>query len=138
MYSVKNVFLAILLLVTSVGFSQTDKMKGWHLLDEEQDSMHGISIEQTYAYLKGRKSKPVIVAVIDSGVDTTQEDLKNVLWKNPKEIPGNGIDEDKNGYIDDEYGWNFLGGKDGRNIKQNQQKPAAYITGIKTSLPTKT
>ncbi len=68
--------------------------------------------------MKELKSNPVIVVVIDTGVDTTQEDLKNVLWKNPKEIPGNGIDDDGNGYIDDVYGWNFLGGKDGRNIKK--------------------
>ena len=51
-----------------------------------------------------------MVAVIDSGVDTLHEDLKEVLWRNPKEIPGNGIDDDKNGYVDDIYGWNFIGG----------------------------
>lgn len=117
MLSVKKLLPAILLLVTSVAFAQNDKLKGWHLLDEQKDGMQGISIEQTYNFLKGKKSKPVIVAVIDSGVDTTQEDLKNILWKNPGEIPGNNIDDDGNGYIDDVYGWNFLGGKDGRNIK---------------------
>ncbi|ULT40816.1 hypothetical protein KRR40_39770 [Niabella defluvii] len=47
------------------------------------------------------------MGVVDSGIDTTHEDLKPVLWINPKEIPGNGIDDDKNGYIDDIYGWNF-------------------------------
>lgn len=96
--------------------AQTD-VKGWHLLDARQNGYNGISLSPTYQFLKGKKSTPVVVAVIDTGVDTTQEDLKNILWKNPGEIPGNGIDDDGNGYVDDVYGWNFLGGKDGRNIK---------------------
>lgn len=56
------------------------------------------------------------MAVIDSGIDTAHEDLKPVLWQNKKEIPGNGVDDDKNGYTDDVHGWNFIGGKDGRNV----------------------
>lgn len=117
MRSRKNLLLTGLLFISSLAFSQADSLKGWHLRDEQTDSLHGISINKTYDFLKNRKSKPVIVAVIDSGVDTTNEDLKNILWVNPKEIAGNGIDEDGNGYIDDIHGWNFLGGKDGRNIK---------------------
>ena len=97
-------------------FAQSS-FKEWHLMDEATDSVHGISLNKTYNFLKGKKSKPVIVAVIDSGVDTTHEDLKNILWRNPNEIPNNGLDDDHNGYIDDVFGWNFLGGKDGRNIK---------------------
>jgi cell wall-associated protease len=54
-----------------------------------------------------------VVATIDSGIDTAQADLKPILW-NTKEIPGNGIDDDKNGYIDDIHGWNFLGGPGGK------------------------
>ena len=114
--SAKQFLFAGLLFISSIGFAQ-DSLKGWHLRDAATDSFRGISINKTYEFLKGKKSKPIIVAVIDGGVDTTNEDLKNVLWKNPKEIPGNGIDEDGNGYVDDIYGWNFLGGKDGRNVK---------------------
>jgi hypothetical protein len=61
--------------------------------------------------------RTVIVAVLDSGVDPNHEDLKDVMWTNPGEIPGNGIDDDGNGYIDDVHGWNFLGGKNGENIR---------------------
>ena len=93
-------------------FSQTavkDVPKGWHMLDPQKDGYYGIDVEKAYnELLKGKKSVPVIVAVIDSGIDTTHEDLKPVLWHNPGEIPGNGIDDDNNGYIDDVYGWNFF------------------------------
>ncbi|MGN7787956.1 S8 family peptidase [Niabella sp. 22666] len=90
--------------------------KGWHLKDLQKDGLYGISLDQAYDFLKskGLKSTPVIVGIVDSGIDTTHEDLKPVLWVNTKEIPGNGIDDDGNGYIDDIYGWNFLGSKDGK------------------------
>ncbi len=96
---------------------QSDPGKYWQLLDREQDHVNGTSVNKAYQQLlKGKKSHPVVVAVIDVGVDTGHEDLRGHLWRNPKEIPGNGIDDDGNGYVDDTYGWNFLGGKDGRNI----------------------
>lgn len=93
-------------------------LKGWHLKDLAKDSFYGISLDATYQFLVTKKSTPVIVAVIDSGVDTTHEDLKQILWHNPGEIPGNGIDDDCNGYIDDVYGWNFLGNRDGTNLRK--------------------
>ncbi len=100
--------------------------KGWHLLDKSTDGFYGIGTEKTYqTLLKGKKAKKtVLVAVIDSGVDTTHEDLRPILWHNPGEIPGNGIDDDKNGYVDDIYGWNFLGGKDGRNVTKDSYEAA--------------
>jgi len=89
----------------------------WYLRDPQLDKTPGTGTTRTYAeLLKGRVPTAVVVAVIDSGIDTAHVDLKPVLWRNPGEIPGNGIDDDKNGYIDDVHGWNFLGGKDGRNI----------------------
>jgi cell wall-associated protease len=85
----------------------------WFLRDPEQDSLLGVSSERAYeTLLKGQPSRTVIVAVIDSGVDIEHEDLKSVIWKNEKEIPGNGLDDDNNGYVDDVYGWNFIGGKE--------------------------
>src|SRR5690606_35937523 len=100
--------------------------KGWHLMDSKKDGFHGISLDQAYEFVKAKnnKGKTIVVAVIDSGIDTTHEDLKPVLWRNSGEIPGNGIDDDKNGYIDDVNGWNFIGGKDGRNVKVDSYEMA--------------
>jgi subtilisin family serine protease len=92
----------------------------WHLLHPATDSVQGVSAEKAHAqWLQGRTAVPVIVAVIDSGIDTDHEDLKDVLWVNPKEIPGNQRDDDGNGYVDDIHGWNFIGGKDGRNVNED-------------------
>lgn len=51
---------------------------------------------------------PVVVAVLDTGIDYQHEDLFQNIWKNEREIPGNGIDDDGNGYVDDVYGWDFF------------------------------
>jgi subtilisin family serine protease len=85
-------------------------------MDYAKNGYRGISLKEAYTLLKGKKSKPVIVAVIDSGIDTLQEDLKPIFWHNPKEIPNNQIDEDKNGLVDDAIGWNYLGAPNGENL----------------------
>ena len=129
----KNNFLSILftlgLFCSGSVFAQTavkETPKGWHLLEYQKDGFYGIGVEKAYqSLLKDKKARQtVVVAVIDSGIDTTHEDLKPVLWKNPGEIPGNGIDDDKNGYTDDIYGWNFLGGKDGKNVTKDSYEAA--------------
>lgn len=106
---------------------------GWHLLDNEKDGFSGISLGKAYELIQSKKlkSKKVLVAVIDSGIDTLHEDLKPILWTNKKEIPGNGIDDDKNGYVDDIHGWNFLGGKDGRNVKEDSYEGARVYHKLK-------
>jgi len=91
-----------------------DLPKNWHQLDLKADGFYGISLNNAYNFLKGKKSKTVVVATIDSGIDTTQTDLKTILWVNPKEIPNNGKDDDHNGYVDDVHGWDFLGGPGGK------------------------
>ncbi|WP_235643956.1 S8 family peptidase [[Flexibacter] sp. ATCC 35208] len=120
-------------LTTNSAYAQGNAVpKNWHLLDYTADSVYGTSVQRAYTeLLKGRKSTPVIVAVIDSGIDTLHEDLKSILWTNPKEIPGNGIDDDKNGYVDDVHGWNFLGGKDGRSLKDDSDEATREYVRLK-------
>jgi cell wall-associated protease len=90
---------------------------GWQMLDYRTDSVFGAGVNRAYEnLLKGKKAVPVIVAIIDMGVDTSHEDLVGHIWTNTREIPGNGIDDDGNGYVDDIHGWNFLGGKSGKNV----------------------
>jgi subtilisin family serine protease len=82
----------------------------WIHLDPMDDDIAGVSLNKAYQLLDGRLSNTVLVAVIDSGFDLDHEDLKDKYWINEDEIPNNGIDDDKNGYIDDIHGWNFIGG----------------------------
>ncbi|WP_366519228.1 S8 family peptidase [uncultured Dokdonia sp.] len=84
--------------------------QAWSSRDLRTDTIPGMSVDRTYAeILPGKSGQQVIVAVIDSGIDINHEDLKGRIWTNPKEIAGNGKDDDNNGYIDDVHGWNFLG-----------------------------
>ncbi len=130
MIGIKQTLLSILFFAFSFSsfaqgtYNKSELVKGWHLLDKEKDGVYGISLEKAYDFLRSKnlKSKRVLVAVIDSGVDTLQEDLVHILWTNPGEIPGNGIDDDHNGYVDDIHGWNFIGGKDGTNVKDDSQE----------------
>jgi subtilisin family serine protease len=120
------VLVAFTAIASAQGNSFKSPVKGWHLMDNQKDGFNGISLDKAYQFVQSKnlKSKTVIVAIIDSGVDTLHEDLKGILWTNPKEIPGNGIDDDNNGYVDDVHGWNFLGGKDGRNVKEDSYEGA--------------
>lgn len=94
-----------------------DELKTWPHRDLLSSGYPGISLEKAYNALKGRKAQTVIVGVVDSGVDINHEDLKSIIWTNPKEIPNNGIDDDKNGYVDDVHGWNFLGEINQENLE---------------------
>ncbi|MEM9528679.1 MAG: S8 family serine peptidase, partial [Bacteroidota bacterium] len=108
-------FLAVLL--TAAGLmAQEQAPKNWWELDRTDDSFPGVSAAKAHNYLKGKTAHKVVVAVIDSGVDIEHEDLKDIIWTNPGEVAGNGIDDDNNGYVDDVHGWNFIGGKDGQNV----------------------
>ncbi|NND78272.1 MAG: S8 family serine peptidase [Maribacter sp.] len=84
--------------------------KSWGHADLASDTIPGMSVDKAYREIIGtKKGSKVIVAVLDSGIDLEHEDLDGVLWTNKKERPGNGKDDDKNGYIDDIHGYNFLG-----------------------------
>lgn len=94
------------------------QLQRWSHLDLEKDSIPGMSVDKAYAeIIKNKKGVKVIVGVIDSGVDINHEDLKSVIWTNKKEIPNNGKDDDKNGFVDDVHGWNFLGNSNNETLE---------------------
>ena len=98
-----------------------EQLKRWSHLDLIKDSIPGMSVDRVYAeLLANKKSQKIIVAVLDSGVDVDHEDLKSVVWINKKEIAGNGLDDDKNGYVDDIHGWNFLGDSELENLEMTR------------------
>lgn len=100
--------------------------KNWGHADLLTDTIPGMSVDKAYTeIIKNKKGKQVIVAVLDSGMDLTHEDLVNVLWVNKGEIPGNNKDDDNNGYVDDIHGYNFLG------ESYNEQLEMARIIGLK-------
>ena len=90
-------------------------LKTWYHKDFATTKVYGVNTANAYKFLesKGLKPKPVIVGVLDSGVEVDHPGLVKNMWKNPNEIPNNGKDDDGNGYVDDIHGWNFLGGKNG-------------------------
>ena len=119
----KKLFVAALFMTSFAAFSQTetaalDPMKDkdlmtWYHKDFSSSNVYGINTQNAYKYLesKGLKPKAVTVAVLDSGVEVDHPGLVKNMWKNVNEVPNNGKDDDGNGYIDDVYGWNFIGGK---------------------------
>lgn len=95
--------------VAKKGTLTESEKQGWGHLDLLKDSIPGMSLDKAYDFVKNKKGTTVVVAVVDSGTDLMHEDLKDVAWVNPKEVPGNDLDDDKNGFVDDINGWNFLG-----------------------------
>ena len=130
-----NLFATLLIFISTSlqGQQQTQEhIRDWYFRDPAEDSLAGISLYKAYDLLRGRKAVTVIVAVIDNGFDLEHEDLKNNIWTNKKEIAGNGIDDDHNGYIDDIHGWNFRGSKDGTTSVNDQAEATRVYTLWKT------
>lgn len=123
--------LLILFLCTAKVIAQglpSPSNREWHLLDPERNQVQGISADRAYAeLLKDRPSTTITVAIIDSGVDINHEDLKSVIWTNAREIAGNGLDDDKNGFVDDIHGWNFIGGKNGEVDADTYELTREYV-----------
>jgi len=107
------------LIILSIFFSSivvSFAQQKWHFSNPETSKIKGAAIEAAYPLLP-KTNKKIVVAVVDIGTDINHKDLKNYIWNNPREIPGNGKDDDNNGYIDDVHGWNFLGGKEEVNYE---------------------
>lgn len=96
--------------VKKQGKIEENDLQRWSHLDLVKDSIPGMSVDRAYDELiKGVKGHKVVVGIIDSGIDIEHPDLASVIWVNKKEVANNGKDDDKNGYVDDIHGWNFLG-----------------------------
>ena len=128
----------VFLLGTFLIFGQNSKtlskeeLKTWWQKDLEKDSIPGIGLDRAYGeLLKNRTGQEVIVAVLDTKIDLEHEDLKNQIWVNQNEIPNNGIDDDRNGYIDDINGWDFLGTKDGKDVVIQQTETTRIVKKYK-------
>ena len=116
-----------------------DEQKKWQHMDLYQDTIPGISLDKMYQdLLKNNKGVDVIVAIIDTELDINHEDLKTVIWTNQKEIFNNGIDDDKNSYIDDYHGWNFLGNLKGENVIYGNMESIRIIRKFKAEFEGKT
>ena len=127
MITIKHFVSLSILLLTGASIAQPiEGTLNWY--NQEGQGMH---TEKAYKYLKKNKSETVIVGVIDSGMDIEHKDLEGQIWVNEDEIPGNGIDDDKNGYIDDIHGWNFLGNAKGENLNEARLEKTRILAQLK-------
>ena len=118
-YFMNKIRFSLAVLITVIALNQRiiAQSVNWYQQDRTAETPYNLGTDAVYnKLLKDVKGTPVVVAVIDSGIDIEHEDLADVIWVNTDEIPGNGIDDDNNGYIDDINGWNFIGGKDGSQV----------------------
>lgn len=123
--------IGIIIMLSILSFESMAQLtvpKDWHFLSLEKDSIYGAEVYKAYDFIQEKKQKKqVVVAIIDSGSDYEHEDLKDALWVNYDEIPNNGIDDDRNGYIDDIHGWNFLGSKNKNLIDAPLESDREYL-----------
>ena len=107
--------------------NEIDTMTRWQHVRPYMMEGWGVSTDHFYEeIMPEKKTKTIVVAVIDGGIDTSHPDLRSNLWVNEDEIPSNGKDDDSNGYIDDIYGWNFIGGPNGDIGPENTEAVRVY------------
>jgi subtilisin family serine protease len=131
----KKIFLPVCLLAftaqlfaQSVDQAETEK-RNWFHSDFAKTGIYGVGTDSALEFLesKGLKPTPVVVGVLDSGVEIDHEDLKNDIWTNPKEKPGNGKDDDKNGFVDDIHGWDFCAGANDQDYKEDSYEATRVV-----------
>jgi subtilisin family serine protease len=111
---IRRFWLAVLAVI-GLTLPVSAQTPNWQNMDLKADGFFGISTEKAYTeLLKGKKPVTVTVAIMDSGIDTLHEDLEGVVWRNPNEVTANNRDDDRNGYVDDLHGWNFIGSEIGK------------------------
>lgn len=98
-------------------------------------STQGIDVNTVKAWDKYMGKKEVVIAIIDTGIDFSHEDLRGVMWTNPGETTGDGIDNDSNGFVDDIYGWNFYDNScDTYNSQSDEDDHGTHVAGIIAAL----
>ena len=112
--------------------SEDARQRQWHYNNSGSvfgnSSLVGADANVWQAWTKATGNPDVIVAVIDQGVKYDHEDLAANMWINREEIPGNGIDDDGNGYIDDVYGYNYNDNK-GEIVTSEKQSHGTHVAG---------
>jgi cell wall-associated protease len=104
----------------------------WLHFDVKKDTIPGISLSRAHQeIIKDKIGSKVIIAVLDTETDINHIEIKGNIWINLEEIPNNNIDDDKNGYVDDIHGWNFLGNNNGENIINNSFESTRVINYFK-------
>ena len=130
--------LIIIALFVGIALNAQNYPKDWHLKFSTQDTTLGIDLENAIKNNpKPANAKTVIVAVIDDGIDIQHEDLKNNIWVNKKEIPGNSVDDDLNGYVDDINGWDFIGGSE-KDVEYDNLELTRLLRDYQKKFGTKT
>ena len=129
----RTIISAGILLLSIQAFAQSSSVaptksefNQWHMLGAADGSAGVGAIRANNELLKGKKASPVVVAIIDSGTETFHEDLRPNIWVNTDEVADNGIDDDKNGYVDDVHGWSFIGGPGGDVSVDNMEFTRIY------------
>lgn len=147
--------ITIILLLT-VGLAHGQNKGEWYKRNTE-NNVYALELTKAQEFLKGKKiKKEPVVALLTTGIDYEHEMIAKSIWTNSKEIK-DGIDNDKNGYIDDINGWNFIGSRDGEDMMSTSTREAdrewlrlfdkyagilfdgkeyiKYIDGVKTIVP---
>lgn len=123
----KKVLFPFAFLFALTLFAEKNPPTDWYHQDMKKDKYPGIGSKRAHdELLKGKQAKDIVVAVIDGGTDVNHEDLKDIIWINTREVAGNGIDDDHNGYIDDINGWSFIGGKDSDVVEDTYELTRMY------------
>jgi len=126
----RNLFLVLLWVASAPLFAQqqtdnkaqTPLVRGSWYKSAPATGTYGIDLSGAQQLVKGRKiAKAPVIAIISSGADIEHEALKHAVWINPKE-KADGTDNDRNGYVDDVHGWNFLGGKDSKFMESTHRE----------------
>lgn len=127
-------FLVIFLVFTSCSTNKKiveQEMILWYQENQLSKETNSFFLDKWYIENYIKTNEKIVVATLDSQIDLDHQDLKGQLWVNKKEIPNNGLDDDKNGYIDDVNGWSFIGKPNGDSFRYGNFEYTKFIRKYK-------